>query len=217
MGHAPFAAPWPMLYPRGRPHSGTAMIARKLRNPSTRRTAMRRRASQNTAVACAPWHVPWRDALRPQPRSYGAPAAPSGVPSLTMAGRLGRRPVGHAMLAAPPSRNAWSGGQKGGLAQGPRAPADDPAAWAGRDRFPLARRAGGLWLGPSCCAPLASCPPSSRGRRAAAAARAARGQGATASPSWAPRTRGRALSASQPALLARPVARLECSRAAPDQ
>jgi hypothetical protein len=206
-----------MLYPRGRPHSGTALIARKLRNPSTRRTAMRRRASQNTAVACAPWHVPWRDALRPQPRSYGAPAAPSGVPSLTMAGRLGRRPVGHAMLAAPPSRNAWSGGQKGGLAQGPRAPADDPAAWAGRDRFPLARRAGGLWLGPSCCAPLASCPPSSRGRRAAAAARAARGQGATASPSWAPRTRGRALSASQPALLARPVARLECSRAAPDQ
>src|SRR5262249_56440741 len=101
------------------------------------------------SVACAPWKEPWRDAPIPKPRSSEGTAARSGVPSLTMADRLWRLPVCNSMIALTLSLTAWSGWKKGGLAQGARAPADDPATGAGRDGVAVARGAGGLWLGAS--------------------------------------------------------------------
>ena len=184
------------------------MTSKKPRNPSPRRTAMRSRSAKNTSVACAPWNGPWRDAPTPRPRSSEGTAARSGVPSLTMADCLGRLPVCNSLIASTLALKAGSGGKKGGLAPGARAPADDPAPWAGRDGVAVARGAGGLWLGASRRAHPASCHPRARRRWTAAAARVARGHGAASSQSREPRTSDRALSAGQPELLARPVSLL---------
>src|SRR5215468_11230916 len=146
MGNVPCAAPWPMLYPGCRTTSVTSITSRKPRSPSPRRTAMPRRSSKNTSVACAPWNGPWRVAPIPKPRSYAGTAAQSGVPSPMMADHLWRRPASNSTIASPPLLRAWSGWKKGGLAQGARAPADAPAAWAGRDGIAVARGACSLWL-----------------------------------------------------------------------
>jgi hypothetical protein len=73
--------------------------------------------------------------------------AAKGVPSPTMVARLWRLPGSNSTIDSTPLPRAWSGWKKGGLAQSPRAPEDDPAARAGRDGVAVARGAGGLWLG----------------------------------------------------------------------
>src|SRR5262249_15802741 len=104
--------------------------------------------------------------------------------------------------ASPPSRIAWSGSKKGGLAQGPRALEDDPAARVGRNRCTVARRPRRLWLGPSG----GPCPQQRRprrgGRGAAAPAGAPRGDGAAPPQSRRTDLRCRPLSQGQPELLA---------------
>jgi hypothetical protein len=215
MGHRPAARRSPRPAPRSRTNWVTGMTCARQPNRSLQRTAMPQRSSKNTSVACAPWTGPWRDAPLPRPRSSEAPAAPSGAPAPMLAARLWRRPGCHATSASTPWPSAWSGWTKGGLAPGPRAPADDPAARGGRDRGAGARGAWSLGLGPSRCAPPAEGRSRPGGIGAAAAARAARGQGAASGHRRAPRPRGGTRSAGQPELLARPVAWLSRPCSAP--
>jgi hypothetical protein len=149
MGRGPSAPLSPRPSLRGPPTGVTCPPCPKRPSPSLRPTVMPRRSSKNRAVGGAPWHVPWRDAPLPRLRASGATGVPSGVPAPMMADRLWRLPVSSAPIASRPVPRAWSGGKKGGLAPGARAPADAPAPWAGRDGVPVARGACGLWLGPS--------------------------------------------------------------------
>lgn len=76
---------------------------------------MPRKSSKNMSVACAPWNGLWRDARIPRPRLSGVTAAPSGVPSPTMAARLWRLPVSNSTSASLPLPRAWNGWKKGAL------------------------------------------------------------------------------------------------------
>ena len=97
------------------------------------------------AVGCAPGTCRGGDApiprLRSSCRAVRSALTDDGRPPLAAAGlQLHDRLHCHG-----PEPGA---GGKRGLAQGARAPADDPTTWAGRDGVPVARGAGGLWLGP---------------------------------------------------------------------
>jgi hypothetical protein len=153
MGHGPSVRRSPKPDPRCRTNCVTFITCTKQPSQSMRLTAMRRRFSQNTSVACAPSNGGSQDGAIVKRRWSGATAPPAGVPAPTMVARLWRRPGSNSTLASTPWPRVSSGWKNGGLAQSPRAPEDDPAARAGRDSVAVARGAGGLWLGASRRAP----------------------------------------------------------------
>jgi hypothetical protein len=167
--------------------------------------------------AAVRWHGRGRGVPTTKRQSCGASVARGAAPSPPLATHRWRPRGSSAMTAAPPARPAWSGSHKGGLAPGPRAPEDAPAARGGRDHGAGARRAAALGRGPE-----GGAPPAPRGavrgdRRQAAPARAAGGDAPAPSPRGLAHAGGRPCAPSPPQVWAGSVPRLERPGASADQ